>query len=652
MDSGLRNSTSEPTAQDTGTGALTGYEAEDIQVLEGLEPVRRLPGMYIGGTGSQGLHHLVFEVVDNSVDEAQMGRCKNIEVKLNQDGSVTVNDDGGGIPVEILEGTNRPAVEVVMTTLHAGGKFGGKGYKTSGGLHGVGVSVVNALSESLEVEVRRKGKIYRQSYSRGQVITPIEVVGETESTGTRVTFKPDSEIFTETTEFHFDVLGQRLREQAFLNAGLRLLLVDEKGRKRHEFCYEGGIRSFVSHLNENKKVLHPEPIYVHKERSGIDVEIALQYNDGYQENVFAFTNSINNQEGGTHLAGFRAALTKSINANARRRGMLKETDENLSGEDVREGLTAVISIRINDPQFEGQTKTKLGNPEAKSVVEGIFEEHMSSFLEEDPLHAKAIVEKAINAFRAREAARKARESVRRKGALEADSLPGKLADCSERDPARCELYLVEGDSAGGSAKQGRDRHYQAILPLRGKIINVEKARLEKVLENEEIQTMIAALGTGVSDDFDIKKLRYHRIIIMSDADVDGAHIRTLLLTFFYRQMRPLLETGHIFIAQPPLYRLKKGKVERYVYSDEEKEEALRSLGTDGVTIQRYKGLGEMDPAQLWETTMNRDSRKMRQVAVEDAVEADRIFTLLMGEAVEPRRNFIQQYAKEVKNLDI
>jgi DNA gyrase subunit B len=628
------------------------YSAEDIQVLEGLEPVRKRPAMYIGNTGNAGLHHLVFEVVDNSIDEALAGVCTNVDVIIHQDNSVTVIDNGRGIPVDLVEGLDKSAVEVVMTKLHAGGKFGNRGYKVSGGLHGVGVSVVNALSESLEVEVWRNDRAYRQRFCRGEVCTPLEDIGEAEHTGTRVTFKPDAEIFRETTEFHYEILSQRLRELAFLNKGLSINLSDERTTKHHLFCYEGGIISFVSHLNLNKDTLHTDPIFIHQNKDDIDVEVALQWNTGYMETIYSFANNINTQEGGSHLTGFKAALTKSINLYSRRRGWLKENDQNLSGEDVREGMTAVVSVKLREPQFEGQTKAKLGNSEVRTIVEAVVEEALSNFLEENPSCAKNIIDKSIGALRAREAARKAREIVRRKGALEITSLPGKLADCSEKDASKCEIYIVEGDSAGGSAKQGRDRHFQAILPLRGKILNVEKARLDKILNNEEIRTMITAMGTGIGEDFDIKKLRYHSVIIMTDADVDGSHIRTLLLTFFYRYMDQLLKEGHVFVAQPPLYKLKKGKNEVYAYSDEEKDRITTQWGGDGVGIQRYKGLGEMNPDQLWSTTMDPQSRVMRIVTLEDAVSADEIFTILMGDRADLRKTFIETYASEVKNLDI
>lgn len=626
------------------------YEAEDIQVLEGLEAVRRRPAMYIGSIGSRGLHHLVFEVVDNSIDEVLAGSCDCIFVIVHKDNSVTVSDNGRGIPVEPIPGVGKSALEVVMTTLHAGGKFGGEGYKVSGGLHGVGVSVVNALSEWLEVEIQRGGRVYFQRFKRGEPVSDLTFTGETEQTGTRVTFKPDQEIFKD-IDFSFDILSQRLRELAFLNKGVLIILFDERKCKKHEFCYQGGIVSFVEHLNHNKDTLHQPPLYIYEDREGIIVEVALQYNHSFMETIFTFVNNINTQEGGTHLTGFKSALTRAINSYARQKGLLKEKEPNLSGEDVREGLTALISIKLKEPQFEGQTKTKLGNSEVEGIVKSIVEQGLGAYLEENPSVAKAIVDKCINAARAREAARKAREVVRRQGTLDSASLPGKLADCSSQNPHNCEIYLVEGDSAGGSAKMGRDRHFQAILPLRGKILNVEKARLAKILDNEEIRTIITALGTGISEDFNLKKLRYHRVIIMTDADVDGAHIRTLLLTFFYRYMPQLIIEGHIYIAQPPLYCAKKDKKEYYLYSDEELDEIRKKVG-NGLRVQRYKGLGEMDPQQLWDTTMNPETRTIRMVTLEDAVAAEEIFTILMGDKVEPRKSFIQTYAREVKNLDV
>ncbi len=622
------------------------YGAGQIQVLEGLEAVRKRPSMYIGGTGTRGLHHLVYEVVDNSIDEALAGYCRNIEVTLCSDGSVRVRDDGRGIPVGVHEKYGKSALEVVMTVLHAGGKFESGAYKVSGGLHGVGVSVVNALSEWLEVEVRRGGKVYRQRYQRGIPEGEVEVVGETDETGTCVTFKPDPEIF-ETTEFSYETIATRLRELAFLNRGIRIKIQDERNGKEEEFHYEGGIVSFVEYLSRNKETLHPTPIYFQGSRDRVQVEIAMQYNISYLENIYTFANYINTKEGGSHLSGFKAALTRAANEYAKKH--LKEKVK-LAGEDIREGLTAVISIKLPNPQFEGQTKTKLVNSEVKGIVETLVSEGLASFLEENPKVAQQILEKAVQAAQAREAARKARELTRRKNALEVTSLPGKLADCSDRDPANCELYIVEGDSAGGSAKQGRDRSFQAILPLRGKILNVEKARLTKILKNDEIRALITACGTGIGDEFDTSKARYHKIIIMTDADVDGAHIRTLLLTLFYRYMRELIDVGYIYIAQPPLYRVKKGKTEFYAYSEEELKEKLPDQ--NGATIQRYKGLGEMNPHQLWETTMNPETRVIKQVTMEDAIKADEIFTILMGDKVEPRRQFIQDHAREVVNLDV
>lgn len=632
----------------------TVYDETKIEVLEGLEHVRLRPGMYIGSTDSRGLHHLVYEVVDNSIDEALAGACDNILVVINKDGSITVEDNGRGIPVKMHPKVGKPALEVALTMLHAGGKFGTGGYKVSGGLHGVGVSVVNALSKWLEVEVKRDGFVYYQKYERGKPVTGVEVIGKAEDTGTKVTFMPDDEIFEDTT-FNYDILAQRLREQAFLNKGLRIELRDLRSGKQQVFHYEGGIVSFVKYLNRNKDVLHEEPIYIEaSKKDEWHVEVALQYNDSYVENVLSFANNINTQEGGTHLVGFKSALTRAINDYARKMNLLKEQEANLSGEDVREGLTAVISVKLVNPQFEGQTKTKLGNSEMRGIVESVVGEALDRFLEENPSIARSIVEKAISAARAREAARKARELVRRKNALDKTSLPGKLADCREKDPRLCELYLVEGDSAGGSAKQGRDPRFQAILPLRGKILNVEKARLDKILNNEEIRAMITALGTGIGSDFDIEKLRYHKIILMADADVDGAHIRTLLLTFLYRYMRPLIEAGMVYIAQPPLYQVKKGKDVYYAYSDEELKAILEKLGKDRdkADVKRFKGLGEMNPDQLWETTMNPKTRTILKVSLEDAIEADEIFTILMGEKVEPRRQFIFEHAAEVRNLDV
>lgn len=629
------------------------YTAEDIQILEGLEAVRKRPAMYIGSTGIKGLHHLVIEVVDNSIDEVLAGYCDEIRVIINEDNSITCIDNGRGIPIEPVPGTDVPAVQTVMTVLHAGGKFGGSGYKVSGGLHGVGVSVVNALSKKLEVKVKLDGKIYQQKFSRGAVKTNLKVVGETDQTGTSIHFKPDPDIFKETREFHFDILANRLRELAYLNKGLKIVLDDRRPNgKKVEFKYDGGIASFIKHLNQNKDVLNPEPIYIDKVAQTSEVEIAMQFNTGFDEKIFSFANNIRTHEGGYHLVGFRSAITRAINKYARKRNLIKENEPNLSGNDVREGLTAVLSVKLLDPQFEGQTKTKLGNAEMKGFVESTTEEFLEVYFEEHIEEADAIVEKSLKAAKAREAARKARDMVRRKGAMDSASLPGKLADCSSKDPHKSELYLVEGDSAGGSAKQGRDRHFQAVLPLRGKIINVEKARLDKILANREIRTMITALGTGISEDFDIKKLRYHKIIIMTDADVDGAHIRTLLLTFFYRYMPQLLEDGYIYIANPPLYMIKKGRKEEYAYNEEEKDRIVQNLDGKNITVQRYKGLGEMDANQLWDTTMDPKTRIIRKVEMEDAVAADEMFTTLMGDKVEPRRNFIISYARNVKNLDI
>jgi DNA gyrase subunit B len=628
------------------------YDARNIQVLKGLEGVRKRPAMYIGSTGQSGLHHLVYEVVDNSVDEALAGYCTEVNVVIHPDSSVTVVDNGRGIPVDTHPTQNRPAVEVVMTTLHAGGKFDENSYKVSGGLHGVGVSVVNALSEWLEVEVRRDGKRYHQRYEHGDVKTDLKVLGETQDTGTTVVWRPDPAVF-ETVDYSFDTLSQRLRELAFLNKGIRITFLDERTGKKHDFQYEGGISSFVKYLNENKTELHPSPIYHTRDRDRVTVEFAVQYNDGYVENVFSFVNNINTVEGGTHLIGFRAALTRTINNYAEREGLLKSLKEvSLGGEDVREGLTAVVSVKLPDPQFEGQTKAKLGNTEAKGVVESVVGEGLRNYFEENPQVARKIVEKCIATARAREAARKARDLARRKSILDSGSLPGKLADCQLTDPAACEIYMVEGDSAGGSAKMGRDRKYQAILPLKGKILNVEKASLDKMLSNEEIRTIITALGTGIAEDFDADKARYHKIIIMTDADVDGAHIRTLLLTFFFRHMKPLIERGYVYIAMPPLYRVQKGKAIHYAYNDAERDRHFEELGKKGITLQRYKGLGEMNPDQLWSTTMDPANRSVLKVKLEDEVEAERMFTVLMGDQVEPRRKFIEEYADSVRNLDI
>ena len=634
------------------TAVKADYGAEQIQILEGLEAVRMRPGMYIGSTSERGLHHLVYEVVDNSIDEALAGYCDHIDVTIHKDNSITVVDNGRGIPVDMHE-SGKPAVEVVLTVLHAGGKFGGDGYKVSGGLHGVGVSVVNALSTSMEVEVKRDGKVYEIEFQRGVTTKPLTVIGTTKETGTRVHFVPDPEIFSVTT-YSYETLRHRLRELSFLNHGITIGLHDERVEpvRSETFHFDGGISSFVEHLNRKKEVLNPEPIYFNGVKDDTVVEIAMQYNDSYQENIYSFVNNINTEEGGTHLAGFKLALTRAANDFARKNGILKDKDGNLSGDDVREGLTAVISLKIREPQFEGQTKTKLGNSEVRGIVDSIVTEGLSEYFDENPVITKRIIEKAIMASRAREAARKARELTRRKNALEVSSLPGKLADCSVKDPEQAEIYLVEGDSAGGSAKQGRDRRFQAILPLRGKILNVEKARLDKIFANAEIRTMITAFGTGISEDFDLSKRRYGKIIIMTDADVDGAHIRTLLLTFLYRYMKPLIEHGHVYIAQPPLYQIRKGKKHWYTYSDEELSRKLDEVGRDGVTVQRYKGLGEMNPEQLWETTMDPEGRTMLRVEMEDAEEADELFTILMGDKVEPRRQFIEENAKLVRNLDI
>jgi len=628
-----------------------GYNANQIQILKDLEAVRLRPSMYIGSTSSRGLHHLVYEIVDNSIDEAMAGYCDRIEINIYEDNSVSVDDNGRGIPVDKHPETNKSAVEVVLTVLHAGGKFGGEGYKVSGGLHGVGASVVNALSERLEVQIKRDGKIYQQKYERGKAVTDLKIIGNTEGTGTKIIFKPDPLIFEE-IDFSFEILSHRLRELSFLNKGLKVILKDQRTGQEMVFHHQGGLIDFVKYLNKNKNVLHTPPVYIAGEKEGTQLEVALQYNDGYAENLYSFANNIHTTEGGTHEAGFKAAMTRIINDYCRKNNILKENDANLSGEDTREGLTSILSVKIREPQFEGQTKTKLGNSEVRGLTDTIVNEGLATFLEENPSVAKKIVEKAVSAARAREAARKARELTRRKSALESTTLPGKLADCSVRDPAMAEIYLVEGDSAGGSAKQGRDRRFQAILPLRGKIINVEKARLDKILANEEIRTMITAIGAGIGEDFDLSRARYHKIVIMTDADVDGSHIRTLLLTFFYRYMRTLVEAGYVYIAQPPLYKVKKGKEEVYLYSDQELGKTTENLSKNSYNIQRYKGLGEMNPEQLWETTMNPEKRTVLQVSVEDAMVADDIFTILMGEKVEPRREFIQVHAKQVRNLDI
>ena len=632
------------------------YGAEQIQVLEGLEAVRKRPGMYIGSTSTRGLHHLVYEVVDNSIDEALAGYCTHIEVTIQEDNSITVVDNGRGIPVAMHK-IGKPAVEVVLTVLHAGGKFGGDGYPISGGLHGVGISVVNALSVWTKVQVKRDGYLWDISFTRGVTDQPLRKVRPLEAgeeTGTKVSFKPDHEIFPDTV-YDFNTLKTRLRELAFLNKGLHITLTDKRGEGKSEvYCYEGGLTSFVEFLNESHQAVNPTVINVDGEKNKVIVDIAMQYNDGYSENILTFVNDIFTEEGGTHLSGFRSGLTRTINDYGRSAGIIKENEDNLSGEDVREGLTAVISVKVREPQFEGQTKTKLGNSEVKGIVDNIVSDGLKEFFEEHPSEAKAIINKTISASRARQAARRARELTRRKNALEISSLPGKLADCSEKNPDQTEIYLVEGDSAGGSAKQGRDRRFQAILPLRGKIINVEKARLDKILANDEIRSMITAFGTGIGQEFDLSKRRYDKIIIMTDADVDGAHIRTLLLTFFYRFMKPLITDGHVYIAQPPLYQVRKGKQVWYFYTDESMQAKLDELGRDNnsVVVQRYKGLGEMNPEQLWETTMDPENRTMLKVELEDAAEADRIFSVLMGDKVEPRRKFIEENAKKVRNLDL
>ncbi|MBR3505085.1 MAG: DNA topoisomerase (ATP-hydrolyzing) subunit B [Clostridia bacterium] len=638
------------------------YDESQIQVLEGLEAVRRRPGMYIGSTDERGLHHLVYEIVDNAVDEALAGYCHNIHVTLNADGSVTVEDDGRGFPVGIHPKLGRPAVEVCLTVLHAGGKFGGEGYKVSGGLHGVGASCVNALSSRLMVQVFQEGKVYQQEYARGKVLYDLKIVGETDRTGTTIRFWPDLKtgetpepgIF-ETGRFDYDTLKTRFREMAFLNKGIRIRLRDERGEEPREdvYHYEGGIKSFVEFLNDHKEVLFPEPVYIEGVKDGTAVEVALQWNDGFSENVFCFANNIHTPEGGTHLEGFRRALTRVVNDYARKIGMLKPSDANLTGDDVREGLAAIVSVKLREPQFEGQTKAKLGNSEVRALVDNMVADRLGIFFEENPAMGRAVMDKCLQAARAREAARKARDLTRRKTALESAALPGKLADCSERDPAQCEIFLVEGDSAGGSAKMGRDRHFQAILPLRGKILNVEKVRVDRALANAEIKAMITAFGGGFGKDFDESKLRYHRIVCMTDADVDGSHIRILMLTFFYRFMPKLIENGYVYIAQPPLYKVTRGKFEKYVYSDQQLQQTLDELGRDAKPdVQRYKGLGEMSAEQLWETTMNPATRSMYRVNISDAIEADRMLTLLMGDDVEPRREFIEQNARLVADLDI
>ena len=631
------------------------YDASQIQVLEGLEAVRKRPGMYIGSTSSAGLHHLVWEIVDNSIDEALAGFATHIEIDITKENHIRVTDDGRGIPVDIQEKTGRPAVETVFTVLHAGGKFGGGGYKVSGGLHGVGASVVNALSTDLTVQVFKEGNIYEQSYKRGAVLDDLKIIGTTDKHGTSVYFVPDPEIFQETTEFDFDKLANRVRELAFLNKGLKLTITDYRPEEpvKKSFCYEGGIKSYVEHLNKSKQVLFEEPIYVEGEQDGIQVEVAMQYTSGYHTNLLSFTNNIHTYEGGTHESGMKTALTRVINDYARRQKLMKENEEKLSGEDVREGLTAVISIKHPDPQFEGQTKTKLGNSEARTITDRLFSIHFDKFLMENPQVARKIVEKGILASKARLAAKRAREVTRKKSGLEISNLPGKLADCSSNDPTISELFIVEGDSAGGSAKQGRSRHFQAILPIRGKILNVEKATLDKILANEEIRSLFTAMGTGFGGDFDLSKARYQKLVIMTDADVDGSHIRTLLITLFYRYMRPAVEAGYIYIAQPPLYKLKQGKNEYYIQNDEELEAKLKELPAHPKPqLSRYKGLGEMDAEQLWETTMNPENRSMLQVSVEDAAEADQILDILMGDRVEPRREFIESNAKYINMEDL
>jgi DNA gyrase subunit B len=631
------------------------YEAKDIQILEGLEAVRRRPGMYVGGTDVKALHHLIYEVVDNSIDEALVGACDRIEVVIHSDSSVTVTDNGRGIPVDIHPQMEKSALEVVMTVLHAGGKFGGGSYKVSGGLHGVGVSAVNALSEWCEVEVQRDGLVHFQRYERGYPTGPIQTIGKTAAnvSGTKTTFKFDPEIFKDEIDYRFDTLVQRLREMAFVTRGVTIFLLDERSEREMTFFFEGGITSFVRYLNRNRQIYHPV-VHVEKEVDGITIDAAIQYTDAYAESVYAFANTINTIDGGTHLTGLRSAVTRTINDYARRTGLLKEADPNFTGDDTREGLTAIISIKHPDPQFESQTKVKLMNPEVQTLTQQVVGEAFYTFLEENPGAGKTIVQKCLTSARARDAARKARDLVIRKSALESLTLPGKLADCSERDPQKTELYLVEGDSAGGSAKQGRDRHFQAILPLRGKILNTERARLDKILANNEVKALISALGTGIGDNFDLDGLRYGRVIIMTDADVDGSHIRTLLLTFFFRYMQLLVEEGHLYIAQPPLYRLNLKNQEQYIYSESEKESVLANLGVgaDKANLQRYKGLGEMNPDQLWETTMDPGKRTLLMVTIDDAAEADRTFDMLMGSEVPPRRRFIQTHAREVRNLDI
>jgi len=631
---------------------LTSYDAKDIQVLEGLEAVRRRPGMYVGGTDVKALHHLVYEVVDNSIDEALANYCDRIDVIIHKDSSVTVTDNGRGIPVDIHPERKKPALEIVMTVLHAGGKFGGGGYKVSGGLHGVGLSAVNALSEWFEVEVKREGKVHFQRYERGRPVAPVKVIGKAPKgdTGTRQTYKFDPEIFTDEIDYRFETLVQRFREMAFVTRGVNIHLLDERSDREMTFYFEGGITSFVRYLNRNRKTIH-RVVHMEKESDGITIDAAIQYTDAYAESIYAFANTINTIDGGTHLTGLRSAVTRTVNDYARKSGLLKDNDSNFSGDDTREGLTAIVSIKHPDPQFESQTKVKLMNPEVQTLAQQVINEAFGIFLEENPSAGKAIVNKCLTSARARDAARKARDLVIRKSALESLTLPGKLADCSERDSSRTELYIVEGDSAGGSAKQGRDRHFQAILPLRGKILNTERARLDKILANNEVKALISALGTGIGESFEVANLRYGRVIIMTDADVDGAHIRTLLLTFFFRYMQPLIEEGHLYIAQPPLYKIALRNKVRYAYTEEEKDRVIREIG-GSASLSRYKGLGEMNPQQLWDTTMDPDTRTLLLVTIEDAAEADRTFDMLMGAAVPPRKRFIQTHAREVRNLDI
>ncbi len=627
------------------------YDTDSIQVLEGLAAVKQNPAMYIGSTDERGLHHLVYEVVDNSIDEALAGYASKIDITLNEDGSVTVEDDGRGIPVKVHKKYKKSGVELIMTTLHAGGKFDSKAYKVSGGLHGVGVSCVNALSKWLKVTVRRDGKKYHQEYDHGNTVSDLKEIGPSDGKGTTITFLPDPDIF-ETTEFKYETVAKRLKELAFLNAGLQINLIEEKTGKKNSYKFDGGIKEFVKEINKNKNPLHPDPIYLEAKEEDVEVEIAIQYTDGYTENIHTFANNINTHEGGTHLSGFKGALTRVMNKYGKENNMFDSADFSLRGEDCREGITSIISVKVKSPQFEGQTKTKLGNSEVRGIVESLTNEKLAEYFEETPTVAKTILSKCVNASKARVAARKARELTRRKGLLESTALPGKLADCSSRDPAKTELYIVEGDSAGGSSKMARDREFQAILPLRGKILNVEKARMDKILKNNEILALITAIGTGIGEEFELEKARYHKIIIMTDADVDGEHIRILLLTFFFRYMRSLVEEGYLYIAQPPLYKISRGKKIEYAYTERERLKAIEEMGERGISLQRYKGLGEMNPKQLWETTMDPENRLTAKVTVDDAVEADELFTMLMGDKVEPRREFIENHAKEVENLDI